>query len=66
MYGSYHYLSVMGKEDAPKDHVYDVVGSLCENCDKFAVEMCIRDRPWLRCRADEERKGLLYAQYERL
>ena len=38
MYGSYHYLSVMGKEDAPKDHVYDVVGSLCENCDKFAVD----------------------------
>ena len=38
MYGSYHYLSVMGREDAPKDHVYDVVGSLCENCDKFAVD----------------------------
>ena len=28
----------MGKEDAPKDHVYDVTGSLCENCDKFAID----------------------------
>lgn len=38
MYGSYHHLTVMGKEDAPKDQVYDVVGSLCENNDKFAVQ----------------------------
>lgn len=38
MYGSYHHLTVLGKEDAPKDHVYDVTGSLCENCDKFAVD----------------------------
>jgi len=38
MYGSYHEVTVSGKEDAPKDHVYDVVGSLCENCDKFAVQ----------------------------
>lgn len=38
MYGAYHELTVSGKEDAPKDHVYDVVGSLCENCDKFAVQ----------------------------
>ncbi len=38
MYGSYHELTVSGKEDAPKDHKYDVVGSLCENCDKFAVD----------------------------
>lgn len=38
MYGSYHELTVSGKENAPKDHVYDVVGSLCENCDKFAVQ----------------------------
>lgn len=38
MYGAYHELTVSGKENAPKDHVYDVVGSLCENCDKFAVQ----------------------------
>ncbi len=38
MYGSYHEVTVSGKENAPKDHVYDVVGSLCENCDKFAVD----------------------------
>lgn len=38
MYGSYHEVTVSGKEDAPKTEVYDVVGSLCENCDKFAVQ----------------------------
>lgn len=38
MYGAYHHITVMGKEDAPCDHVYDVVGSLCENNDKFAVD----------------------------
>lgn len=38
MYGAYHELTVSGKENAMKDHVYDVVGSLCENCDKFAVQ----------------------------
>ena len=38
MYGSYHHLTVMGKEDAPCDHKYDVVGSLCENNDKFAID----------------------------
>lgn len=38
MYGSYHEVTVSGKEDAPKTQVYDVVGSLCENCDKFAVQ----------------------------
>ena len=38
MYGAYHHITVMGKEDQPKDHVYDVVGSLCENNDKFAVD----------------------------
>lgn len=38
MYGAYHEVTVAGKEDEPKDHVYDVVGSLCENCDKFAVQ----------------------------
>lgn len=38
MYGAYHEVTVVGKENAPKDHVYDVTGSLCENCDKFAVQ----------------------------
>ena len=38
MYGSYHHITVLGKEEAPCDHVYDVVGSLCENNDKFAVD----------------------------
>ncbi|WP_027728570.1 diaminopimelate decarboxylase [Treponema sp. C6A8] len=38
MYGSYHEVTVSGKENAPKTEVYDVVGSLCENCDKFAVQ----------------------------
>ena len=38
MYGSYHHITVLGKEDAPCDHVYDVVGSLCENNDKFAID----------------------------
>ncbi|QTQ14537.1 diaminopimelate decarboxylase [Treponema parvum] len=38
MYGAYHEITVSGKETAEKDHVYDVVGSLCENCDKFAVQ----------------------------
>ena len=38
VYGSYHHITVLGKEDAPCDHTYDVVGSLCENCDKFAVD----------------------------
>ncbi len=35
MYGAYHHVTVLGKEDAPCDHVYDVVGSLCENNDKL-------------------------------
>lgn len=38
MYGAYHHITVMGKEDAPRDQVYDIVGSLCENNDKFAVD----------------------------
>jgi diaminopimelate decarboxylase len=38
VYGAYHHITVMGKENAPHDHCYDVVGSLCENCDKFAVD----------------------------
>ena len=38
IYGAYHHITVAGKEDAPCNHKYDVVGSLCENCDKFAVD----------------------------
>ena len=38
MYGAYHHITVMGKEDAPCDHMYDVTGALCENNDKFAVD----------------------------
>ncbi len=38
MYGAYHHITVLGKENAPPDRVYDVVGSLCENNDKFAVQ----------------------------
>ena len=38
MYGAYHHITVLGKEDAPCDHMYDVVGGLCENNDKFAID----------------------------
>ncbi|WP_206812180.1 diaminopimelate decarboxylase [Paradesulfitobacterium ferrireducens] len=38
MYGAYHHVTVMGKENAPHDHIYDVTGGLCENNDKFAVD----------------------------
>jgi diaminopimelate decarboxylase len=38
LYGAYHHITVMGKEQAPCDHKYDVVGSLCENNDKFAID----------------------------
>lgn len=38
MYGAYHHITVLGKENAPCDHKYDVVGSLCENNDKFAID----------------------------
>lgn len=37
LYGAYHHITVLGKENEPKDKVYDVTGSLCENNDKFAV-----------------------------
>lgn len=48
MYGAYHHITVLGKEDEPCDHKYDVTGSLCENNDKFAIdrmlpEICIGD-----------------------
>ncbi len=38
MYGAYHHITVMGKESAPADHLYDIVGGLCENNDKFAID----------------------------
>ncbi|MEL4105980.1 diaminopimelate decarboxylase [Oscillospiraceae bacterium WX1] len=41
MYGAYHHITVMGKEDAPCDHVYDITGSLCENNDKFAIDRAL-------------------------
>jgi diaminopimelate decarboxylase len=44
MYGAYHHITVLGKEDAPATRRYDVTGSLCENNDKFAVD---RDLPEL-------------------
>ncbi|MEG1992899.1 MAG: diaminopimelate decarboxylase [Acetivibrio sp.] len=38
MYGAYHHITVLGKEEAAEDHKYDITGSLCENNDKFAVD----------------------------
>ncbi len=38
IYGAYHHITVLGKENAPKTKIYDVVGSLCENSDKFAID----------------------------
>lgn len=38
MYGAYHHITVVGKEDRPLDNLYDVTGSLCENIDKFAID----------------------------
>ena len=38
MYGSYHHITVLGKENEPCDHMYDVTGGLCENNDKFAID----------------------------
>lgn len=38
MYGAYHHITVLGKENLPCDHMYDVTGSLCENNDKFAID----------------------------
>jgi diaminopimelate decarboxylase len=41
LYGAYHHITVVGKEGAPADHVYDVTGSLCENNDKFAIDRAL-------------------------
>ena len=38
IYGAYHHITVLGKENQPETNRYDVVGSLCENSDKFAVD----------------------------
>ncbi len=38
MYGAYHHITVLGRENEPCDHKYDVTGSLCENNDKFAID----------------------------
>jgi len=38
MYGAYHHITIAGKEAAPSTQTYDVVGSLCENNDKFAIQ----------------------------
>ena len=38
MYGAYHHITVIGKEDKPSDFMYDITGSLCENNDKFAID----------------------------
>ena len=38
MYGAYHHITVLGKEDEEEAYTYDVVGSLCENNDKFAID----------------------------
>lgn len=38
LYGAYHHITVVGKEEQPRDAVYDVTGSLCENNDKFAID----------------------------
>lgn len=54
MYGAYHHITVMGKEEAPCNHIYDVVGGLCENNDKFAI-----DRPLPEI-ADGPEGDLLY------
>lgn len=41
MYGAYHHITVLGKEDEDLDHVYDITGSLCENNDKFAIDRAL-------------------------
>ena len=41
LYGAYHHITVLGKEYAPADHIYDITGSLCENNDKFAIDRAL-------------------------
>jgi diaminopimelate decarboxylase len=49
LYGAYHHITIPGKENAPHDTLYDVVGSLCENNDKFAIQ---RKLPKIETAAD--------------
>ena len=41
MYKAYHHITVLGKENEPCDHIYDVTGGLCENNDKFAIDRAL-------------------------
>ena len=41
LYGAYHHITVLGKEHASADHIYDITGSLCENNDKFAIDRAL-------------------------
>jgi diaminopimelate decarboxylase len=41
LYGAYHHITVLGKKNAPHDHIYDITGSLCENNDKFAINRAL-------------------------
>lgn len=43
LYGAYHHITILGKENTPHDYKCDVTGSLCENNDKFAVDRCISE-----------------------
>ena len=52
LYGAYHHITVAGKETAPHYRIYDVVGSLCENNDKFAIQ---RKLPKIDVAADGSR-----------
>jgi diaminopimelate decarboxylase len=49
LYGAYHHITIPGKENAPHDKIYDIVGSLCENNDKFAIQ---RNLPQIDVSAD--------------
>jgi diaminopimelate decarboxylase len=56
LYGAYHHITIAGKEDAPLAKIYDVVGSLCENNDKFAVQ---RELPEIETAASGKRGDLV-------
>ena len=57
MYGAYHHITVLGKENAPCDHMYDVVGGLCENNDKFAIDRML---PKVTVIYEDENIAVLY------
>ena len=54
LYGAYHHITIPGKENAPLDKTYDVVGSLCENNDKFAIQ---RKLPEIEVSAEDGKSG---------